>query len=564
MVGYVCKYTPHLVIESLGEETVRIEPEANNCEIANALTHPNMCSYAKLVLEDIVKKGIDKVILTNCCDSIRRLYDILETLPFIRFLHIIDLPRKRDQKGRLIFKNEIVKLIKMYEDFSGKSFDRANLRGLLNSMPLSTEKRYRDLNIVLIGGRCRDSLIRIVEEFGGNVLYNLTCTGNRPPYKPIGMNEDPIEAYANILLDSYPCVRMDDTRERLDLFRDDRRIDGVIYHTVKFCDLYSYEYADVREKLDIPLLKLETDYTDTSEGQIRTRVQAFVESLKKGSDKGKSTERRGKRLIVAGIDSGSTSTNVVIIDSNKKILGYSIVPTGARSVESAYRALEEALKMANISKEDLAYIVATGYGRIGIPFADLEVTEITCHAKGAFFLDRDVRTVIDIGGQDSKIIKIDKDGKVIDFVMNDKCSAGTGRFLENMSRVLEVPVERMGEESIDWNEDLEISSMCTVFAESEVISLIARNKERKDILHALNKSIVKRIASFIERVGGEPKYMMTGGVAKNVGVVRCLEERLRERVIVPDEPQIVGALGSALIGLEKLEGIDVRNSGMYG
>lgn len=553
MVGYVCKYTPYLVIESFGEKTVRIEPETNSCEVANALTHPNMCSYAKLVLEDIVKKGIDKVILTNCCDSIRRLYDILETLPFIKFLHIIDLPRRRDQKGKFIFKNEIIKLITRYEDFSGKSFNRANLRDLLNNMPSSTEKRYRDLNIVLIGGRCRDSLIKIVEEFGGNVLYNLTCIGNKPPYRPIGMNEDPIEAYANILLDSYPCIRMDDTKERVDIFKDERRIDGVIYHTVKFCDLYSYEYASLKDKLDIPLLKLETDYTDTSEEQIRTRVQAFIESLKKSINKRENTTKRKKRLIVAGIDSGSTSTNVVIIDSEKRILGYSIIPTGARSVESAYKALEEALKMANIKIEDLSYIVATGYGRISIPFANLEVTEITCHAKGAFFLDRDVRTIIDIGGQDSKIIKIDEEGKVIDFVMNDKCSAGTGRFLENMSRVLEIPVERMGEESLDWKEDLEISSMCTVFAESEVISLIARNKERKDILHALNKSIVKRIVSFIERIDGEPKYMMTGGVAKNAGVVRCLEERLREKVIVPDEPQIVGALGSALIGLEKLE-----------
>jgi predicted CoA-substrate-specific enzyme activase len=257
---------------------------------------------------------------------------------------------------------------------------------------------------------------------------------------------------------------------------------------------------------------------------------------------------------VAGIDSGSASTNVVIIDTKRNILGYSVVPTGAKSVESAYRALEEALMMAKLRLEDISYIVATGYGRISIPFANLEVTEITCHARGAFFLNKDVRTIIDIGGQDSKIIKIDEDGNVVDFVMNDKCSAGTGRFLENMSRVLEIPVEKMGEESLDWKEDLEISSMCTVFAESEVISLIAKNKERRDILHAIHKSIVKRIVSFIERVDGGPRYMMTGGVAKNIGVVRCLEERLGERIIIPDEPQIVGALGSALIGLEKLEG----------
>ena len=554
MVGYVCKYTPYLVVESFGEKTVRIEPEIDNFEIANTLTHPNMCSYAKLVLEEVVRKGIDKVILVNCCDAIRRLYDIIKALPFAGFVHIVDLPRKRDQAGRAIFRSEIVKLIKRYEEFSGRDFNTALFRDLLNSMTSVTERTYKDINIAVIGGRCRDSLIKTIEVFGGNVVYNFTCTGNKPPYRLVGLKEDPVGAYADILLNSYPCIRMDDTKERLDVLMRDRRIDGVVYHTVKFCDLYSYEYAELKDRLNIPILKLETDYTDALEGQIRTRIQAFIESLKGKSNKESKTSSTTRDLIVAGIDSGSASTNVVIIDTRRNILGYSVVATGARSVESAYKALEEALRMAKLRFEDISYIVATGYGRISIPFANLEVTEITCHARGAFFLNRDVRTIIDIGGQDSKIIKIDRDGNVIDFVMNDKCSAGTGRFLENMSRVLEIPVEKMGEESLDWEEDLEISSMCTVFAESEVISLIAKNKERKDILHAIHKSIVKRIVSFIERVDGGPGYMMTGGVAKNIGVVRCLEERLGERIIVPDEPQIVGALGSALIGLEKLEG----------
>ncbi len=554
MVGYVCKYTPNLIIEGFKESTIRIEPEISNYEISNTLTHPNMCSYAKLVLEEIIKKGIDKVILTNCCDAIRRLYDIIETLPSIRFVYIIDLPRKRDQAGRIMFRNEILKLIRKYEEFSNSHFDKALFKDLLNKMVLSTEKIYRDINIAVIGGRCRNSLIRIVEDLGGNVLYNLTCTNNKPLYRPISLTEDPVEAYANMLLDSYPCIRMDDTSERLDILFKDKKIDGIIYHTVKFCDLYSYEYALLKDEIDIPILKLETDYTNTSEGQIRTRVQAFIESLRGKTNKDLRTKNSKKGLIVAGIDSGSASTNVVIIDSERKILGYSVVPTGAKSVESAYKALEEALEMARIKIDDISYIVATGYGRISLPFANLEVTEITSHAKGALFLNKDIRTIIDIGGQDSKVIKIDKYGNIIDFVMNDKCSAGTGRFLENMSRVLEIPVEKMGEESLKWREDLEISSMCTVFAESEVISLIAKSKEKRDILHALHKSIVKRIVSFIERVGGEPKYIMTGGVAKNIGVVRCLEERLGEKIIVPEEPQIVGALGSALIGLEKLEG----------
>jgi len=551
MTGYVCKYTPNLIIESFGDRTLRIEPEVSSCEIADGLTHPNMCSYARLVLEECLGKHIDKIVLMNCCDAIRRLYDILKAEPSVKFIHIVDLPRKRDVIDRIRFKNEIIRLIESYQKSFDVNFSAEALRNLLNSSVSTTKKEYGDINIAIIGGRSRRSLEKMIEEFGGNVIYNLTCTGTVPPFRPVGSLFDPVEAYADILLDSYPCMRMDNTDERLDIIEEDKRIDGVIYHTVKFCDLYSYEYAMIRDRIRVPILKLETDYTDNSEGQVRTRVQAFIESLKRDSNKRMVTVT-GRKDIVIGIDSGSTSTSAVIIDSNKSILGYSIVPTGAKSIESAEKALEIALKSAGISKDDASLIVATGYGRVSIPFANLEVTEITCHARGAFFLDNSVRTIIDIGGQDSKVIRIDENGNVIDFIMNDKCSAGTGRFLENMSRVLDIPVDRMGEESLKWKEDIEISSMCTVFAESEVITLIAKNKEKSDIIHALNKSITRRVASLIEKVGGVKNYMMTGGVAKNTGVVRCLEEKLGEKITVPKEPQIVGSLGAALSGLEKL------------
>lgn len=549
MVGYVCKYTPNLVIESLGESTLRIEPELSSSEIADALTHPNMCSYARLVLEECVKKNIDKIILVNCCDAMRRLYDILKSEPFVKFIYIIDLPRKKDLIGRIRFKNEIIKLIKSYEESFSVRFDRESLRAILNSKTSVRKKNYGDINIAITGGRIKKSLLEMIEELGGNVIYDLTCTGIEPPFRPVSSSEDPVDAYANILLDSYPCMRMDDTDERFSIF-EDKRIHGVIYHTVKFCDFYSYEYAMIKDRVNVPILKLETDYTDNSEGQIRTRIQAFIESLKKNSERRKTTV--GKGNIIIGIDSGSTSTAVVIVDQNKNILGYSIVETGAKSIESAEKALDIALKSAGISRDDISFIVATGYGRVSIPFANIEVTEITCHARGAFFLDNSVRTIIDIGGQDSKVIRIDEHGNVVDFIMNDKCSAGTGRFLENMSRVLDIPIDKMGEESLKSRQELEISSMCTVFAESEVITLIAKNKEKSDIIHALNKSITRRTLALIEKVGGRKNYMMTGGVAKNIGVVRCLEERLGEKIIIPEEPQIVGALGAALIGLEEI------------
>ncbi|HHV72782.1 MAG TPA: 3-hydroxyacyl-ACP dehydratase, partial [Clostridia bacterium] len=328
-----------------------------------------------------------------------------------------------------------------------------------------------------------------------------------------------------------------------------KQLDGIIHHSVKFCDFYSFDYAYLKQKLDIPLLKIETDYTPQSEGQIRTRIEAFMESL---GGKPSKTIKKQSNKIVAGIDSGSLSTNVVILDGNKNILSYSIVRTGAKSLDSAYRAFQEALEKANLTEKQISYVVSTGYGRISIPFSRKNVTEITCHGKGAFHLNNKIRTIIDIGGQDSKVIRLDENGEVIDFAMNDKCSAGTGRFLEVMAKTLEIPLEEMGPESLNSREEITITSMCTVFAESEVVSLIAQNKNKADLINGINNSIASRTIALLERVGGKGAYMMTGGVAKNIGVLKALENKIGEKIYVPEEPQIVGALGAALIALESL------------
>ena len=218
---------------------------------------------------------------------------------------------------------------------------------------------------------------------------------------------------------------------------------------------------------------------------------------------------------------------------------------------SAEKSLDQAIEKAGIKKEDLVRIVTTGYGRAYIDSGDDSITEITCHAKGANYLNPDVRTVIDIGGQDIKAISIDEHGAVKNFLMNDKCAAGTGRFLEMMARTLEMDISEMGPESLKWKEDIDISSMCSVFAESEVISLIALNKEKADIAHGLHKAIANKSYSLLKRVGLNETFMMTGGVAKNPGVVKAVEEKLGSKLFICKEPEIVGALGAALFGLDK-------------
>ena len=248
----------------------------------------------------------------------------------------------------------------------------------------------------------------------------------------------------------------------------------------------------------------------------------------------------------AGIDVGSLSTDCVIINEKEEILSYSITETGANSTEAAEQALAEALSRATLQRSSLKRMVATGYGRISVPFADKKVTEITCHALGAHTLFPDTGTVVDIGGQDSKVIQVGPAGKVLDFTMNDKCAAGTGRFLEVMAAKLQVPLDDMGALSLRARGEVRISSVCTVFAESEVISLVARNHPKEEIVRGLHRAIVNRVWSMVNTLGVKREVTMSGGVAKNRGVVAFLEEKLGHPIHVHKEPQIVGALGAAL------------------
>ena len=248
-----------------------------------------------------------------------------------------------------------------------------------------------------------------------------------------------------------------------------------------------------------------------------------------------------------GIDVGSLSSEAVILEESGRLVSYSIVQTGANSTEAAEGALEKALGDANINRSEIGGTIATGYGRVSVPFADKTVTEISCHGLGAYHLFPDTGTVIDIGGQDSKVIALGEGGKVTDFSMNDKCAAGTGRFLEVMATKLQVLLGEMGDLSLRAGGEVSISSICTVFAESEIVSLIAQNHPKEEIIRGLTRAIVNRVWSMVKAVGVRGGVTMSGGVAKNRGVVALLEEKLGRSIKVHTEPQIVGALGAALL-----------------
>jgi len=255
--------------------------------------------------------------------------------------------------------------------------------------------------------------------------------------------------------------------------------------------------------------------------------------------------------VVVGLDMGSVSTKAAVLEDSR-IVGYAILPTGFSPQDSGRSAIIEACRRAGISPKDVVYIVATGYGRINAPFANSRVTEITCHGKGAFYMNNCARTVIDVGGQDSKVISINEKGRVVDFQMNDRCAAGTGRFLEVMMKTLGMNYEEMSHAAINSENPSKISNMCTVFAESEVITLLAKGESRGNIAAGLCNSIAERIATMVKRIGLKEEVIMTGGVAKNRGVVKLLENKLNTKILVPEEPQIIGALGAALEAREAI------------
>lgn len=258
-------------------------------------------------------------------------------------------------------------------------------------------------------------------------------------------------------------------------------------------------------------------------------------------------------MIVAGVDAGSLSAEAALINEKSEVITQSVVLMGGCSLKASEEALKVALQEAGLSVEDLSYIVATGCGREISPYANDRITEITCIARGAYSLFPSCRTIIDIGGQDTKVIRVNNRGIVSEFDMNDKCAAGTGRFLEVMSDALDVGLEQMGERSLEFDEDLQISSVCTVFAESEVLSMQSQGKPVNDILRGIHKAIAERTIGLLERIGVEKDVVMTGGVAKNIGVVRAIEEKLGLKLMIPDEPQTVGAIGAARIALQKAQ-----------
>lgn len=254
-------------------------------------------------------------------------------------------------------------------------------------------------------------------------------------------------------------------------------------------------------------------------------------------------------MIFAGIDAGSRAIKLVLIDEQSKILASDVMDQGVKQADLAYKLLKQAASRIGAEPENITSLIATGYGRDALEFAASTVTEITCHAQGVFCQIPEARTIIDIGGQDSKLIRLDVHGRVRDFVMNDRCAAGTGRFLEVVSRQLEIDIQDLGKYSQNADKPAVISSMCVVFAETEILGLLASGESQENIVAGVQISIASRIASMAGRQITEP-VIFTGGVAMIPGMAQVLENIIGHPVTVAENPQMTGAMGAAILAAQ--------------
>jgi predicted CoA-substrate-specific enzyme activase len=254
----------------------------------------------------------------------------------------------------------------------------------------------------------------------------------------------------------------------------------------------------------------------------------------------------------AGVDVGSTQTKAVLIDEERRIVGRSLVPTGANVVRAAETAFAEALASAGVEEREVEYVVGTGYGRYKVTFGNTQVTEISCHGRGAVHMFPATRTVVDMGGQDTKAIRVAPNGEIVDFCMNDKCAAGTGRFLGAAASALDIPLDQLGATALRGERPVKISTTCTVFAESEVLSWLGKGKKIEDILLGVHQSIAGRSAGLLQRVGIEDQVTFTGGVARNPAMIVELNRALGLSVNVSEDSHYMGALGAALFALDHI------------
>ena len=618
--AYTCSYVPLEIIHAAGFIPLRLSGSPDCCRQEETDLSRNICPYAHAILNDYRARQdeIAGVVVTDSCDAMKKVFDVLQLGGAA--VHIVSVPRKITEGAERFFARQLQELYRRLCETAGTrpeprrvedstalyremrehlNFCRGNgvfpdyaeyfafRQEIFHSDPADAVKQLRKMRTTVSSGQFSEEgslvehrgggipiittgspmpgkgIFSVIEQSGFSIVENDSCLDAR--WEPSGNNitatdEDPFGYLSLLYLHKTPCARMEGRKRELEKMEAHypEKVRGFIHFRMPFCDLYGFDLVHMLGSTGKQVvLPLETDGSAQSEGQIRTRVQAFSEILSAemiaGGDYTENQENIVNRNgnLFCGIDIGSTTVDGVILNEEGKILSYRIMKTGPGAEQAAWRMYKEMLKELSAKENSVAFITATGYGRDSLAFAGGTVTEITCHARGIRHLLPETRFVVDIGGQDSKVIKIDDTGNVSDFQMNDKCAAGTGRFLEVMAGALEVDLPMMSTLFRKKGETVPISSVCTVFAESEVISLLGKGHKPPAIVKGIYTSITNRLEGMIRRVGLDTPAAVTGGGALNDGLVEHLETRLGTRFTSPETPQIVGAVGAALFGMDK-------------
>jgi predicted CoA-substrate-specific enzyme activase len=557
-----CSLLPAELFLSLGHEvsfiTADMLSSARSREY-HCSFHENLCSYSKSLYEYFAlhHNDFDLIIIPTSCDAMKKLFNALSSDIPPEKLYSLDVPKNKGDCAADYLATRLEKLIKRIG---------VNLTNVLMGIASSPSSPRNDdkVKIGILGANIPMNVFDLcLNKYGFEAVYLNHCLVKSYPEKELEEKAADIKNYSRLFLDKNKCPRTNDNeyKEQLKKRIREEGITGLIINTLKFCDFWPFDYRYFKENLDLPILLIEHEFTASYEGQIMTRLEAFFEGIRakfcdppspnptprvRRESEGVTMTRKD---YFVGIDSGSHATKLVCINKDRKVVGRYLVPTGT-SVRESVQGVLRLLAEDGISRENIARLVATGYGRNNVDGADEIVTEITCHAAGAYHLLGRGGTIIDIGGQDSKAIKIDETGRVIQFSMNDKCAAGTGRFLEVMADKLRLSLDEFAEMAKGSEEAVPVSSMCSVFAESEVISLIAGGKSKEEIAKGIHRAIAERTASLAKRINGTPPYYMAGGVSKNECLVCELESCLGSKIDVVEEPQFTGALGAALIALK--------------
>jgi len=575
MIYYSCSYIPMEVLLGSDSEFHRITSVAPvSCHELGC----NLCGYAKTVYEKGMELSSgDYLLIADSCDAMRRIGDLLSELSSAR-VFILRLPWKRDADAVEFLSGEIGDLTTFLEN-SGVAVNLHTGIGRFNDLvdhvltneirvegadlsrlylsALDGNKAKIDSNLVSRGPRKRIALSggvtdigafdNAVEKAGGIMVSNDTCLGRRPFSSKTADNIEPLTAIAERLLKwRSPCARFSET-----ISASDESADATVFVVPKFCDFFDF----VRPRDNVKTYRVELDFPLNSDGQLTTRIGALME---KNDSRSVLHSEEGTTVIYAGVDSGSTTTNGVLIDGKGRIIFSKTVKTGIRASNTAEALMQEMTEFSRKNGNQIGKCISTGYGRLLVSSASDKITEISCHARGVFELFPEARGIIDIGGQDSKVIRLNSGGNVEDFAMNDKCAAGTGRFLEVMASALEMDTEKMSSLARKSKKDISISSVCTVFAESEVVSLIGTGERIEDISAGLFKAIAKRVGAMYSRLGSPTPLVFTGGVARNAGVVEAMKMLFKTEILIPDVPDIMGAYGAALFARESSSESDIR------